>query len=98
MNSLREEYGLRNFNRLTSGGLAADEARKDASPEGKGSICEGTSLQVAGKAVHRQTHFTTNPKEIDVDDYALSLYASLSQAYEPMNIRLKNERNQALRF
>jgi hypothetical protein len=30
-----------------------------------------------------------NPKEIDVDDYVLSLYASLSQVFEPMNIRLK---------
>jgi len=29
-----------------------------------------------------------NPKEIDVDDYALSLYASLSQAFDPMNIKL----------
>ncbi len=29
-----------------------------------------------------------NPKEIDVDDYALSLYASLSQALDPMNIKL----------
>jgi DNA polymerase elongation subunit (family B) len=30
-----------------------------------------------------------NPKEIDVDDYAVSLYASLSQVFEPMNIKLK---------
>jgi DNA polymerase elongation subunit (family B) len=29
-----------------------------------------------------------NPKEIDVDDYVLSLYASLSQAFDPMNIKL----------
>ncbi|MGA3108081.1 MAG: DNA polymerase domain-containing protein [Candidatus Bathyarchaeia archaeon] len=29
-----------------------------------------------------------NPKEIDVDDYTLSLYASLSQAFDPMNIKL----------
>ena len=30
-----------------------------------------------------------NPKEIDVDDYALSLAASLSQVFEPMHIKLK---------
>jgi len=29
-----------------------------------------------------------NPKEIDVDDYTLSLYASLSQTFDPMNIKL----------
>ena len=29
------------------------------------------------------------PKEIDVDDYAFSLYASLSQVFDPMNIKLK---------
>ena len=29
-----------------------------------------------------------NLKEIDVDDYALSLHASLSQAFDPMNIKL----------
>jgi DNA polymerase I len=29
-----------------------------------------------------------NSKEIDVDDYTLSLYASLSQAFDPMNIKL----------
>jgi DNA polymerase elongation subunit (family B) len=29
-----------------------------------------------------------NPKEIDLDDYALSLYTSLSQAFDPMNIKL----------
>jgi DNA polymerase I len=29
-----------------------------------------------------------NPKEIDVEDYTLSLYASLSQAFDPMNIKL----------
>ncbi len=29
-----------------------------------------------------------NLKEVDVDDYALSLYASLSQAFDPMNIKL----------
>jgi len=30
-----------------------------------------------------------NPNEIDVDDYALSLFASLSQVFDPMNIKLK---------
>jgi len=30
-----------------------------------------------------------NPKEIDVEDYILSLFASLSQVFDPMNIRLK---------
>ena len=30
-----------------------------------------------------------NPREIDVDDYALSLLASLSQTFEPMSIKLK---------
>jgi len=29
-----------------------------------------------------------NPKEVDVDDYASSLYASLSQVFDPMNIKL----------
>ncbi len=32
-----------------------------------------------------------NPKEIDVNDYALSLYASLSQPFDPMNIRLASK-------
>jgi hypothetical protein len=41
--------------------------------------------------------FTVKPtsqassKEIDVDDYTLSLYASLSQAFDPMNIKLKTK-------
>ena len=30
-----------------------------------------------------------NSKEIDVEDYILSLFASLSQVFDPMNIRLK---------
>jgi hypothetical protein len=30
-----------------------------------------------------------NLKEIDVDDYVLSLFASLSQVFEPMNIKLR---------
>jgi DNA polymerase I len=30
-----------------------------------------------------------NPKEIDVEDYGLSLFAALSQVFDPMNIRLK---------
>jgi DNA polymerase elongation subunit (family B) len=30
-----------------------------------------------------------NLKEIDVDDYALSLFASLSQVFDPMNIKLR---------
>jgi len=29
------------------------------------------------------------PKEIDVDDYTFSLYASLSQVFDPMGIKLK---------
>jgi DNA polymerase elongation subunit (family B) len=46
-------------------------------------------LRLAGR------HFTVKPtsqadlKEIDVEDYALSLYASLSQVFDPMNIKLK---------
>jgi DNA polymerase I len=31
----------------------------------------------------------SDPKEIDVDDYALSLHASLSQVFDPMNVKLK---------
>ncbi len=40
-------------------------------------------------------HFTVKPssqavpKEIDADDYVLSLRASLSQAFEPMSIKLR---------
>jgi hypothetical protein len=34
----------------------------------------------------RSTH-SISPEEIDVDDYALKLYASLSQAFDPMNIK-----------
>ncbi len=30
-----------------------------------------------------------NPKEVDIEDYILSLFASLSQVFDPMNIRLK---------
>jgi len=30
-----------------------------------------------------------NLKEIDVDDYVLSLFASLSQVFDPMNIKLR---------
>jgi DNA polymerase elongation subunit (family B) len=30
-----------------------------------------------------------DPKEIDAEDYALSLYAALSQVFDPMNLKLK---------
>jgi hypothetical protein len=33
-----------------------------------------------------------NLEEIDADDYALSLYSSLSRAFDPINIKLKMER------
>jgi hypothetical protein len=32
-----------------------------------------------------------NSTEIDVDDYTVSLFASLSQVFDPMNIKLKTE-------
>ena len=32
-----------------------------------------------------------DPKEIDVDDYTLSLFASLSQAFDPMALKLKSD-------
>lgn len=30
-----------------------------------------------------------DPKEIDVNDYTVSLYASLSQVFDPMYVKLK---------
>ena len=49
-------------------------------------------------------NFTVKPttqaesSEIDVEDYALSLYASLSQVFDPMNIKLKMERTRLSDF
>jgi DNA polymerase I len=34
-----------------------------------------------------------DPKEIDVEDYVMSLYTSLSQVFDPMNIKLKMKRS-----
>ena len=48
--------------------------------------------------------FTVKPtsqagsKEIDVDDYTLSLFASLSQAFDPMNIKLKTKSTNLSQF
>jgi DNA polymerase elongation subunit (family B) len=39
-----------------------------------------------------------DPKEIDAEDYVISLYAALSQVFEPMKIKTQNERAQPLRF
>jgi DNA polymerase I len=46
-------------------------------------------FRLAGRQFTIKPTSQANPKEIDVDDYILSLHASLSQIFDPMNIKLK---------
>jgi DNA polymerase elongation subunit (family B) len=46
-------------------------------------------FRLAGRQFTVKPTSLTNPKEVDVDDYALSLLASLSQVFDPMNLKLK---------
>jgi hypothetical protein len=48
-------------------------------------------FRLAGRQFTVKPTSQASPKEIDVDDYTLSLYASLSQAFDPMNIKLKRK-------
>ena len=45
-------------------------------------------FRLAGRQFTVKPTSQASPKEIDVDDYTLSLYASVSQAFDPMNIKL----------
>jgi hypothetical protein len=46
-------------------------------------------LRLAGRQFTVKPTSQANPKEIDIDDYVLSLYASLSQVFDPMKIKLE---------
>jgi hypothetical protein len=46
-------------------------------------------FRLAGRQFTVKPTSQANLKEIDVDDYILSLYASLSQTFAPMSIKLK---------
>jgi DNA polymerase I len=48
-------------------------------------------FRLAGRQFTVKPTSQANPREIDVDDYALSLYASLSQVFDPMNIKLERK-------
>jgi len=46
-------------------------------------------FRLAGRQFTVKPTSQSDPKEIDVEDYVMSLYASLSQALDPMNLKLK---------
>jgi DNA polymerase elongation subunit (family B) len=55
-------------------------------------------FRLAGRNFTVKPTSQANPKEIDVDDYILSLYAALSQAFDPMNIKLKRDLTSLSKF
>jgi len=67
--------------------LLAQQGKAPARGESIGFV-KVLPFRLAGRQFTVKPTSQATPKEIDVDDYALSLYASLSQAFDPMNIKL----------